>query len=115
MRKQNLEQSALDAAQHMRAVEAHIDETIAGIAALNMSLLSIRQSSGVGVATGHEALVHLADATRTIVAARGALAQAHAVLRETQGEVPGLRTTMFGDGVECPPAKTAHAPLKIVA
>lgn len=114
MRKQVIEGAALDVAHQVRAVEDCIDEALGQIATLQARMIAVRAVAGIGVATGHQALVEVAGALNGLVAARGGMAAAHAVLRETTQFVPGLRTTSFGEPNECPPAH-ARTELRVVA
>lgn len=113
MRKQVIENAALEVAQQVRTVEDCIDEALAQIALLQSRMIGLRSTAGVGVATGHDALVEVAGALQGLVSARGGMASAHAALRTAKQFVPGLRTTAFGDGEECPPS--ALTELRIVA
>lgn len=105
MRKRLIEQSALDVATQVRAVENSIETALAEIAELQGRMIRARAAAGVGIATGHDALEHLSSALQGLVSARGGVASCHAALREAQTKVPGLRTVSFGDGSECPEDK----------
>ena len=116
MRKQMIENAAFEVATQVRAVEDTIDAALTEIAELQGRLIRARSVAGVGVQTGHQALEELAAALQGLVGARGSMANCHAALVEAKGKVPGLRTTMFGDGEECPPMPEGRgAPLRIVA
>lgn len=108
MRKQLIEQSALDVATQVRAVEDSIETALAEIAELQGRMIRARAVAGVGISTGHEALEQLSGALQALVAARGGMANCHAALVDARGKVPGLRTVSFGDGSECPERKTAQ-------
>lgn len=108
MRKHLIEQSALNVATQVRAVEDSIETALAEIAELQGRMIRARAVAGVGIATGHDALEHLSSALQALVTARGGMAGCHAALRDAQTRVPGLRTTSFGDGSECPEQKTAQ-------
>lgn len=103
MRKQLIEQSAHAVATQVRAVEDSIEAALMELAELQSRMIRARCTAGVGVTTGHEALEEVAGALNGLVAARGRMGQAHAILREAKNKVPGLRTVAFGDGMECPP------------
>ena len=115
MRKQLIEQAAFDVATQVRVVEDNIEAALMEIAELQARMLKARAVARVGVATGHDALEHVAQALGTLVATRGAMADAHAALKASKDQVPGLRETSFGDAGECPPRKAALTELKIVA
>jgi hypothetical protein len=103
MRKQLIEQSAHAVATQVRAVEDSIEAALMELAELQARLIRARSTTGVGVATGHEALEEIAGALTGLVSARGRMGQAHQVLLEAKNSIPGLRTVAFGDGMECPP------------
>ena len=103
MRKQLIEQSAHAVATQVRAVEDSIEAALMEIAELQSRLIRARSTAGVGINTGHDALEEVAGALQGLVAARGRMGQAHAALVVARGQVPGLRTVAFGDGMECPP------------
>lgn len=115
MRKQMIEQSAMDVAVQVRAVEDTIEAALMEMAELQGRMLKARSVAGVGVAVGHEALAQVAASLSALVQARGEMAAAHATLVEAKQQVPGLRTVAFGDGQECPETKTAHGGLRVVA
>ena len=114
MRKKLIENAAFDVATQVRAVEDAIESALAEIAELQGRMIHCRSVAGIATATGHEAFEHLAQATLGLVSARGGVAHCHGVLKETKQLVPGLRTTSFGEGDECPPP-SAVAQLRIVA
>lgn len=113
MRKQMIENAAFEVATQVRAVEDSIENALAEIAELQARMIHARGVTRVATATGHEALQHVAHAMQGLVNARGGMADAHMVLKETQKSVPGLRATSFGDE-ECPPMEGA-ANLRVVA
>ncbi|WP_310468836.1 hypothetical protein [Sphingomonas sp.] len=115
MRKQMIENAAFDVAAQVRAVEDTIDAALAEIAELQGRMMRARSLSGVGIATGHEALEKLAGTVTSLVGARGSMAACHAALIDAKGRVPGLRTVSFGDGEECPPPKSLDRGLRVVA
>lgn len=102
MRRQIIEQTALNVAQQVRAVEDSIEAALIEIAELQSSMIRARSAAGVGIATGHEALEQVATSLQALVAARGGMASCHAKLVEAKQKVPGLRTVSFGDAQECP-------------
>ena len=114
MRKQDIEQAAFEVATQIRTVEDCIEDALMEIADLQSKMLRARSTARVGTATGHAALEQLATAMQALVTARGGMANCHGELRDAKHFVPGLRTTSFGEGDECPP-KVAHADLRIVA
>ncbi|WP_300973611.1 hypothetical protein [Sphingomonas sp. LHG3406-1] len=103
MRRQILEQTALDVAHQVRAVEDSIEAALIELAELQNRMIRARSVAGVGIATGHDALERVAHSLQALVSARGGMAQCHAALAEAKQKVPGLRTTAFGDVQECPP------------
>ncbi len=102
MRRQILEQTALDVAHQVRAVEDSIEAALIELAELQNRMIRARSVAGVGIATGHQALEQVAVSLQGLVAARGGMAKCHAALVEAKQQVPGLRTTAFGDTRECP-------------
>lgn len=114
MRKQMIENAAFDVATQVRSLEDAIETALAELAELQGRMIHCRSVTGIATATGHQAFEHLAKATLELVGARGAVADCHGVLKDTQRFIPGLRTVSFGEGDECPPASAAQ-PLRIVA
>lgn len=108
MRKQLIERSAHEVATQVRAVEDSIEAALSELAELQSRFIRTRAVAGVGIATGHQALEQIAVALQSLVAARGGMANAHAALAEARNHVPGLRTTAFGDGYECPKENLAQ-------
>jgi hypothetical protein len=114
MRKQMIENAAFDVATQVRSVEDAIETVLAEMAELQSRMIHCRSVAGIATATGHQAFEHLAKATLEMVSARGAIADCHGVLKETQRFIPGLRAVSFGEGDECPPP-AAIQPLRVVA
>ena len=115
MRKHTILNAANDVAEQVRTVEDVIDAALSEIAELQGRIMRAKIVTGIGVRTGHDALEHLAGAFTALVAARGGMGNCHVALLEAKNNIPGLRTTSFGDAEECPPSKTAASPLRIVA
>lgn len=113
MRKQIIEQAAINVADQVRTVEDVIDSALSEIAELQGRIMRASSVAHVGVRTGHDALVHLAGAFTALVAARGGMGSCHAALLDAKGAVPGLRTVSFGDAERCP--TSGSATLRIVA
>lgn len=114
MRKQMIQNAALEVAHQVRAVEDSIDTAFAEVAELQARIMRANSVAGVGFAAVHPTLEQLATAISGLVATRGAIVGCHAALADAKGKVPGLRTVAIGDGDECPPA-SARADLRIVA
>lgn len=114
MRKQMIENAALEVATQIRTVEDTIDEALTQIAELQCRLVNARSVMNTGVATAQPAFEQLASSLSALVAARGGMARCHAELVDAKARIPGLRTVSWGDGEECPPATGAN-PLRIVA
>jgi len=114
MRKQMMENAALEVAAQIRAVEECIDSAIAELADLQSKMVRARAVTGVGFATSHPAFEQLAATTSGLIAARGGVANCHTALVETRRVIPGLRTTAFGEGDECPPP-SGFVDLRVVA
>lgn len=108
MRRQIIEQTAMDVAQQVRAVEDNIEAALIELAELQARMIRAPSVTGVGIATGHGALEQVAHSLQALVSARGGMAQCHAALLAARQQVPGLRTTAFGDGQECPPPGAIH-------
>lgn len=114
MRKEMIENAALEVATQVRAVEDSIDAALAEVAELQSRIMRANSVAGAGFATVHPTLEQLATAVTRLVATRGAIVGCHAALADAKGKVPGLRTVAIGDEGDCPP-KTAHTDLRIVA
>ena len=114
MRKQMIESAAYEVATQVRAVEDAIEAALAELAELQGRMVRARATMGVATATGHEAFEQLAVTMKSLVKARGGMANCHMTLKETTQLVPGLRTVGFGDAQECPPQQ-ARADLRVVA
>ncbi len=114
MRRQIIEQTALDVANQVRAVEDSIEASLIELAELQNRMIRARSVTGVGIATGHKALEQVAVSLQALVMARGGMANCHAALLDAKQQVPGLRTLGFGDGQECPPI-TGTGSLRAVA
>ncbi|MCJ8190751.1 hypothetical protein [Sphingomicrobium aestuariivivum] len=117
MRKAAIQSAAYDVATQVRAVEDQIESAIAAIAELQGRMIHARSVAGIATATGHEAFEEVAASIGALVTARGGMAKAHMVLKDTQAFVPGLRATGFGDLGECPEesAPAGSADLRVVA
>ena len=113
MRKQMIENAAVNLAVQVRAVEESIDSALAELAELQARMVTARAVTGAGFLNSHAPFEQLAAATTGIVAARGSIAQCHAALVETRKTIPGLRTVSIGDN-ECPPAQGSVG-LRVVA
>jgi hypothetical protein len=104
MRRQIIEQTAVDVAHQIRAVEDSIEAALIELAELQNRMIRARSVAGVGIATGHDALEQVVVSLQGLIHARGGMAQCHAALLTAKQHVPGLRgTTAFGDGQDCPP------------
>lgn len=114
MRKQVIQDAAFDVATQVRAVEDTIDSALTEIAELQARIITANSVAHVGYGVIHPSLEKLASAVTRLVESRGAIVACHEALSEARGKVPGLRTVMWGDGQECPPA-SATADLRIVA
>ncbi len=115
MRKQMIENAAFEVATQVRAVEDTIDKALGEIAELQVRLVSARATTGIGVVKSHAAFEQLATALQALVSARGGMAHCHLALIDAKGNIPGLRTTSFGDLPDCPEDKTAFQTLRVVA
>jgi hypothetical protein len=114
MRKNMIENAAIEVAIQVRAVEDSIDLAITEIAELQSRMMRANTLASTRYGTIHPALQKIAAAVSALVDTRGAIVECHAALAEARGEVPGLRTVSFGDEGSCPP-KTATSDLRIVA
>ena len=113
MRKQMMENAALELATQVRAVEDSIEAALAELAELQARMVHARSVTGASFVASHAPFEQLATATSGLISARGGIGNCHAALVETRRTIPGLRTVSFGDGDECP--KTAVADLRVVA
>ena len=114
MRKQMMENAALEVATQVRAVEDSIEAALVELAELQSKMVHARGVTRAGFITTHAAFEQLAAATSGLVAARGGIAHCHAALAESKKSIPGLREVGFGDLGECPPAK-GTTPRRVVA
>ena len=114
MRKQMIQNAAYEVATQVRNVEESIDSALGEIAELQARILRANSVAGVGFATVHPTLEKLSAAVGNLVESRGAIVGCHAALAEAKRQVPGLRTTSWGD-TECPDEKTGFADLRVVA
>ncbi|WP_265564546.1 hypothetical protein [Sphingomicrobium arenosum] len=113
MRKHAIETAAFDVATQVREVEDQIEAALAAIAELQGRMIHARAVARIATATGHEAFEEVASSISALVTARGGMAKAHMILKDTQGLVPGLRATGFGEMAECP--ESGSADLRVVA
>ena len=114
MRRQMIENAALEVANQVRAVEDSIDATLADMAELQSRMMRVNAVASVGPAAIHPALQELSAALSTLLSARAAIVNCHSELASARTKVPGLRTVSWGDDDTCPPA-AAKADLRIVA
>ncbi|MEN3972112.1 hypothetical protein WJS89_05470 [Sphingomicrobium sp. XHP0235] len=114
MRKQAVQSAARDVATQLRSLEESIDHTLEQLAYLQTSMLNARSTARVGPHIGQEALAEVAQALGSIVAGRGQIASAHALLKGTSQQVPGLREMNYGDVAETPPPSGMDT-LRVVA
>ncbi|MBW0144328.1 hypothetical protein [Sphingomicrobium clamense] len=116
MRKQMIENAAYEVGTQVRLVEQKIESALEELAELQMRMIRARETANVPTATGHQALEQVAQSLQGMVAARGNVAMAHAILKETAQHVPGLRhTVMFGDESDTPMPTQGRADLRVVA
>ena len=115
MRKQMIENAALEVATQIRTVEDSIEGALAEIAELQSRMIRARATMGIATATGHAAFEQLCAATQGLIAARGGMANCHGALVEAKQFVPGLRAVSFGEGDECPPPQAVRTDLRIIA
>lgn len=113
MRKQMIENAAYEVATQVRTVEDTIDSALVEVAELQARIMRANSIARAGVAAVHPSLEKLAAAVSGLVETRGAIVECHKALADATGQVPGLRTTGWGDGQECPEIATAS--LRIVA
>jgi dGTP triphosphohydrolase len=114
MRKQMIENAAHEVATQVRAVEDSIEAALVEIAELQSRMVRARGVMRANMVASHAAFEQLAATTTNLVSARGAIAHCHSALVDTKQTIPGLRTTAFGDGDDCPPS-SGFADLRIVA
>lgn len=114
MRKQQIEQAALEVATQVRTVEESIEAALAQVAELQSRMIHARSATRAGFVASHAAFEQLATTVTSLVAARGGIANCHAALVDTRKTIPGLRTVAWGDGEECPPEQ-GFATLRVVA
>ena len=114
MRKQMIEDAALDVATQVRAVEESIETALVELAELQTKMVHARGVTNAGFATSHSAFEQLAATTTGLVAARGGIANCHSALVETRKTIPGLRTLSYGDE-ECPKTAQMMPDLRIVS
>lgn len=116
MRKQMIQEAAYEVGTQVRLVEQKIEDALEELAELQMRMIRARATANVATATGHQALEQVAESLQGMVAARGSVAMAHAILKETAQHVPGLRNeVMFGDDEPTPMPTQGRADLRVVA
>lgn len=116
MRKQMIQEAAYEVGTQVRLVEQKIESALEELAELQIRMIRARATANVATATGHQALEQVAESLQGMVAARGNVAMAHAILKETAQHVPGLRdSVMFGDEGDTPMPTKGHANLRAVA
>lgn len=116
MRKHMILEAAHDVGTQIRQVEMTIETALEEIAELQIRMIRARATANVATATGHQALEQVAESLQGMVAARGSVAMAHAILKETCQHVPGLRDTIaFGDDIPTPEPTSGFADLRVVA
>ena len=103
MRKQAIQTAAHDVATQIRLVENQIESALSEIAELQSRMIHARSVANVHTGMGHEALQQVVAAISGLVDARGGLANAHQILKDTTLSVPGLREMSYGDGEATPP------------
>ena len=113
MRKQMIENAALELATQVRAVEDSIEAALAELAELQARMVRARGVTRANMLTTHGAFELLAATTNSLIAARGGIANCHVALAETRDTIPGLRAVAIGDD-DCPPA-SGRADLRVVA
>jgi hypothetical protein len=113
MRKQMIENAALELATQVRAVEDSIEAALAELAELQARMVRARGVTRANMLTTHGAFEQLAATTNSLIAARGGIANCHVALAETRDTIPGLRAVAIGDD-DCPPA-SGRADLRVVA
>lgn len=114
MRKEKIENAALEVAAQVRVVEEAIEGALAELAHLQSKMVYARSATNAGFVNSHAPFEHLVSTTSGLVAARGGIAHCHAALVETRKTIPGLRTTAFGPD-DCPPSAELTPNLRIVA
>lgn len=116
MRKQMIQEAAYEVGVQVRLVEEKIENALEELAELQIRMIRARATANVATATGHQALEQIAESLQGMVAARGNVAMAHAILKETAQHVPGLRDTIaFGDDEPTPMPTKGQANLRAVA
>jgi hypothetical protein len=114
MRRENVNNAALEVATQVRALEQSIENALVELAELQTRMVHARGVTGAGFANSHAAFEPLAAIASGLIAARGGTAHCHVALAETRKTIPGLRTVAWGDLYECPETK-GSAELRIVA
>ena len=116
MRRQKIHQAAFDVQTQIRLVEDKIETALEELAELQKLMIRARATANVATSTGHQALEQVAESLQGLVGARGNVALAHSILKETAQHVPGLRDTLsFGDDEPTPKPSAGMADLRIVA
>lgn len=84
--------------------EKEVDSAIVRSARLMIAVVEGRKAARVSLSAGQDGLELVAQASASLVNARGLLAEAHLAFRKTQSEV-GLDAFSYGDAAECPDPK----------
>jgi hypothetical protein len=114
MRKQMVWDAAHDVALQTRTVEALIESALVELAELQSKLVRVNDVAGVSYSTLQESFEGIVATTSDLVKVRGTMAQCHRAFVEAKDQIPGLRTTSWGDGSPCN-CKIARSDLRVVA
>ena len=114
MRKQAIWNAVHEVGIHTRAVEDLIESTLVELAELQSKVVQVSNVAGVSYATLQDSFEGVSATINDLVKARGTMAHCHGVFLDAKENIPGVRTTSWGDGDPCC-GKVAHTDLRVVA
>ena len=113
MRRQAIWDAVHEVGIRTRAVESLIESALVELAELQSNLVQVNNVAGVPYSTLQESFEGVSATINELVKVRGTMAQCHNVFLETKEQIPGVRTTSWGNGDPC--CGSAHTDLRVVA
>jgi hypothetical protein len=101
-------------ARELIPAEKEVESAILRNARLTIAVVEGRKAAKMPLEAGQDGLQLIAQASASLVEARGLILSAHKAFRQTQSDA-GLDCFSYGDVAECPPPAKASARLKSVA
>jgi len=113
MRRQAIWDAVHQVGIRTRAVESLIESALVELAELQSNLVQVNNVAGLSYSTLQESFEGVSATINDLVKVRRTMAQCHNVFLEAKEQIPGVRTTSWGNGDPC--CGTAHSDLRIVA